>query len=181
MAGNPLILLEENQATLKLSVLIRVFVNLDGSILNLLLLKAVSVDGKTSNWCRVQLGCQLGWGRLHHLILPLSACRTLGSTSMCQLLEANWCWAYPWAGESSMGVLELKQSPSPLSPWAAPAPGLCWGLWLAQRRGLVFWEAVARREQDRLRSIGDAPSAAAACPLVKQHVPRWHGAARAPG
>ncbi|NWX00065.1 BPIB4 protein, partial [Caloenas nicobarica] len=41
LAGNPLILLEENQATLKLSVLIRVFVkNLDGSILNLLLLKA---------------------------------------------------------------------------------------------------------------------------------------------
>lgn len=63
LAGNPLILLEENQATLKLSVLIRVFIkNLDGSIFNLLLLKAVSVDGETSNWCRVQPGRRLPAG-----------------------------------------------------------------------------------------------------------------------
>nr|XP_005499735.1 BPI fold-containing family B member 4 [Columba livia] len=62
LAGNPLILLEENQATLKLSVLIRVFVNLDGSILNLLLLKAdlglnvhVSISGG-----KLVLGLSLG-------------------------------------------------------------------------------------------------------------------------
>ncbi|NXA03581.1 BPIB4 protein, partial [Sapayoa aenigma] len=41
LGGNPLILLEENKASVKLSVLIQVFLNrLDGSILNLLLLKA---------------------------------------------------------------------------------------------------------------------------------------------
>lgn len=55
--------------------MIQVFIKrLDGPILNLLLLKAVSVDVKTSNqpshW-------QLGWGRLHGLILSLSPCRTL--------------------------------------------------------------------------------------------------------
>ncbi|NXU87993.1 BPIB4 protein, partial [Xiphorhynchus elegans] len=41
LGGNPLILLEENKASVKLSVLIQVFIkHLDGSILNLLLLKA---------------------------------------------------------------------------------------------------------------------------------------------
>ncbi|NXF11173.1 BPIB4 protein, partial [Smithornis capensis] len=41
LGGNPLILLEENKASVKLSVLIQVFLNrLDGSVLNLLLLKA---------------------------------------------------------------------------------------------------------------------------------------------
>lgn len=46
LRGNPLILLEENKASVKLSVLIQLFSNhLDGSILNFLLLKAVSVDG----------------------------------------------------------------------------------------------------------------------------------------
>uniref|UniRef100_A0A8C8A6A4 Lipid-binding serum glycoprotein N-terminal domain-containing protein n=1 Tax=Otus sunia TaxID=257818 RepID=A0A8C8A6A4_9STRI len=41
LSGNPLILLEENKATVELSVVIQVFVkSLDGSILNLLLLKA---------------------------------------------------------------------------------------------------------------------------------------------
>uniref|UniRef100_A0A8B9Z3J3 Lipid-binding serum glycoprotein N-terminal domain-containing protein n=1 Tax=Buteo japonicus TaxID=224669 RepID=A0A8B9Z3J3_9AVES len=48
--GNPLILLEENKATVELSVMIQVFIKrLDGPILNLLLLKAVSADVKTSN------------------------------------------------------------------------------------------------------------------------------------
>uniref|UniRef100_A0A8C9NMU7 Lipid-binding serum glycoprotein N-terminal domain-containing protein n=1 Tax=Serinus canaria TaxID=9135 RepID=A0A8C9NMU7_SERCA len=42
LRGNPLILLEENKASVKLSVLIQLFSNhLDGSILNFLLLKAV--------------------------------------------------------------------------------------------------------------------------------------------
>lgn len=50
LSGNPLILLEENKATVELSVMIQVFIkHLDGPILNLLLLKAVSVDVKTSN------------------------------------------------------------------------------------------------------------------------------------
>ncbi|XP_027501997.1 BPI fold-containing family B member 4-like [Corapipo altera] len=41
LGGNPLILLEENKASVKLSVLVQVFLNrLDGSVLNLLLLKA---------------------------------------------------------------------------------------------------------------------------------------------
>ncbi|NWT04070.1 BPIB4 protein, partial [Mionectes macconnelli] len=41
LGGNPLILLEENKASVELSVLIHVFLNrLDGSVLNLLLLKA---------------------------------------------------------------------------------------------------------------------------------------------
>lgn len=41
--GKPLILLENNKATVELSVMIQVFIKrLDGSILNLLLLKAVS-------------------------------------------------------------------------------------------------------------------------------------------
>lgn len=41
--GKPLILLENNKATVELSVMIQVFVKrLDGSILNVLLLKAVS-------------------------------------------------------------------------------------------------------------------------------------------
>lgn len=49
LRGNPLILLEENKASVKLSVLIQLFGNhLDGSILNFLLLKAVSVDGAES-------------------------------------------------------------------------------------------------------------------------------------
>lgn len=49
LRGNPLILLEENKASVKLSVLIQLFSNhLDGSILNFLLLKAVSVDGVLS-------------------------------------------------------------------------------------------------------------------------------------
>ncbi|XP_062445408.1 BPI fold-containing family B member 4-like [Rhea pennata] len=54
LSGNPLLLLEVNKATLKLSVMIQLFIqNLDGSILNLLLLKAdvglsvrVSVTGR---------------------------------------------------------------------------------------------------------------------------------------
>lgn len=51
LSGNPLILLEENKATVELLVMIQVFIQrLDGSILNFLLLKAVSVDAKTSNW-----------------------------------------------------------------------------------------------------------------------------------
>ncbi|KFP75242.1 BPI fold-containing family B member 4, partial [Acanthisitta chloris] len=41
LGGNPLILLEENKATVELGVLIQVFINrIDGSVLNLLLLKA---------------------------------------------------------------------------------------------------------------------------------------------
>uniref|UniRef100_A0A663N978 Lipid-binding serum glycoprotein N-terminal domain-containing protein n=1 Tax=Athene cunicularia TaxID=194338 RepID=A0A663N978_ATHCN len=49
LSGNPLILLEENKATVELSVVIQVFVkSLDGSTLNLLLLKAVSVAVRSS-------------------------------------------------------------------------------------------------------------------------------------
>lgn len=56
LRGNPLILLEENKASVKLSVLIHLFSNnLDGSILNFLLLKAVSVDGAASEGCRAQI------------------------------------------------------------------------------------------------------------------------------
>ncbi|XP_071615739.1 BPI fold-containing family B member 4-like [Heliangelus exortis] len=63
LAGKPLILLEENKATVRLSVMIQVFVKrLDGSILNLLLLKAdlglnarVSIAGG-----RLVLGLSLG-------------------------------------------------------------------------------------------------------------------------
>ncbi|NXT42439.1 BPIB4 protein, partial [Pelecanoides urinatrix] len=63
LSGNPLILLEENRATVELSVMIQVFINrLDGSILNLLLLKAdlglnahVSLAGG-----RLVLGLSLG-------------------------------------------------------------------------------------------------------------------------
>ncbi|XP_074698903.1 BPI fold-containing family B member 4-like isoform X2 [Strix aluco] len=63
LSGNPLILLEENKATVELSVVIQVFVkSLDGSILNLLLLKAdlalnarVSIAGG-----RLVLGLSLG-------------------------------------------------------------------------------------------------------------------------
>lgn len=55
LAGNPLILLEENKATVELSAMIQVFIKrLDGTILNLLLLKAVSVGVKTSNRWGVQ-------------------------------------------------------------------------------------------------------------------------------
>lgn len=55
LRGNPLILLEENKASVKLSVLIQLFSNqLDGSILNFLLLKAVSVDGVSFEGCSVQ-------------------------------------------------------------------------------------------------------------------------------
>uniref|UniRef100_A0A663EC28 Lipid-binding serum glycoprotein N-terminal domain-containing protein n=1 Tax=Aquila chrysaetos chrysaetos TaxID=223781 RepID=A0A663EC28_AQUCH len=58
--GNPLILLEENKATVELSVMIQVFIKrLDGPILNLLLLKAVSVDVKTSNRLTFILGSSL--------------------------------------------------------------------------------------------------------------------------
>ncbi|XP_009578025.1 PREDICTED: BPI fold-containing family B member 4-like, partial [Fulmarus glacialis] len=63
LSGNPLILLEENRATVELSVMIQVFINhLDGSIVNLLLLKAdlglnarVSIAGG-----RLVLGLSLG-------------------------------------------------------------------------------------------------------------------------
>ncbi|NWI71031.1 BPIB4 protein, partial [Todus mexicanus] len=63
LSGNPLLLLEENKATVKLSVLIQVFIKrLDGPILNILLLKAdlvlnvrVSVAGG-----RLVLGLSLG-------------------------------------------------------------------------------------------------------------------------
>ncbi|PKU32455.1 bpi fold-containing family b member 4-like [Limosa lapponica baueri] len=63
LSGNPLILLEENKATVELSVMIQLFVErLDGSILNLLLLKAdlglnalVSIAGG-----RLVLGLSLG-------------------------------------------------------------------------------------------------------------------------
>ncbi|XP_026718197.1 BPI fold-containing family B member 4-like [Athene cunicularia] len=63
LSGNPLILLEENKATVELSVVIQVFVkSLDGSTLNLLLLKAdlvlntrVSIAGG-----RLVLGLSLG-------------------------------------------------------------------------------------------------------------------------
>ncbi|XP_074460906.1 BPI fold-containing family B member 4-like [Larus michahellis] len=63
LSGNPLILLEENKATVELSVMIQVFVqHLDGPILNLLLLKAdlglnaqVSIGGS-----RLVLGLSLG-------------------------------------------------------------------------------------------------------------------------
>ncbi|NXF37084.1 BPIB4 protein, partial [Nyctibius bracteatus] len=63
LAGNPLILLEENKATVELLVIIQVFVRrLDGSILNLVLLKAdlslnahVSIAGG-----RLVLGLSLG-------------------------------------------------------------------------------------------------------------------------
>ncbi|NXG72073.1 BPIB4 protein, partial [Baryphthengus martii] len=63
LSGNPLIILEENKATVELSVLIQVFVKgLDGPVLNLLLLKAdlilnvrVSVAGG-----RLLLGLSLG-------------------------------------------------------------------------------------------------------------------------
>ncbi|NXO54992.1 BPIB4 protein, partial [Aramus guarauna] len=63
LSGNPLIILEENKATVELSVLIQVFVKrLDGPILNLLLLKAdlslkahVSIAGG-----RLVLGLTLG-------------------------------------------------------------------------------------------------------------------------
>lgn len=55
LSGNPLILLEENKATVELSVVIQVFIKrLDGAILNLLLLKAVSVGVKTSSHWGVQ-------------------------------------------------------------------------------------------------------------------------------
>uniref|UniRef100_A0A8C0FNC6 Lipid-binding serum glycoprotein N-terminal domain-containing protein n=1 Tax=Bubo bubo TaxID=30461 RepID=A0A8C0FNC6_BUBBB len=57
LSGNPLILLEENKATVELSVMIQVFVkSLDGSILNLLLLKAVSVAVKSSDGLAAGLG-----------------------------------------------------------------------------------------------------------------------------
>jgi len=50
LSGNPLILLEENKATVQLAVMIQVFIQgSDGLILNLLLLQAVSVHVKTSN------------------------------------------------------------------------------------------------------------------------------------
>uniref|UniRef100_A0A8D0KVR7 Lipid-binding serum glycoprotein N-terminal domain-containing protein n=1 Tax=Strix occidentalis caurina TaxID=311401 RepID=A0A8D0KVR7_STROC len=73
LSGNPLILLEENKATVELSVVIQVFVkSLDGSILNLLLLKAdlalnarVSIAGG-----RLVLGLSLG--SLKCLILDMS-------------------------------------------------------------------------------------------------------------
>ncbi|KFP52470.1 BPI fold-containing family B member 4, partial [Cathartes aura] len=63
LSGNPLILLEENKATVELSVMIQVFIkHLDGPILNLLLLKAdlglnarVSIAGG-----RLVLGLSLG-------------------------------------------------------------------------------------------------------------------------
>ncbi|XP_035751727.1 BPI fold-containing family B member 4 [Egretta garzetta] len=63
LAGNPLILLEENKATVELSAMIQVFIKrLDGTILNLLLLKAdlslnahVSIAGG-----RLVLGLSLG-------------------------------------------------------------------------------------------------------------------------
>uniref|UniRef100_A0A8C6J4G0 Lipid-binding serum glycoprotein N-terminal domain-containing protein n=1 Tax=Melopsittacus undulatus TaxID=13146 RepID=A0A8C6J4G0_MELUD len=70
LVGSPLILLEDRKATVELSVLVQVFVRRsDGSILNILLLKAVSVHGNTSNQCHAQLvgDWQLGWG--HVLIL----------------------------------------------------------------------------------------------------------------
>ncbi|KAK4812683.1 hypothetical protein QYF61_012193 [Mycteria americana] len=63
LSGNPLILLEENKATVELSVMIQVFIkHLDGPVLNLLLLKAdlslnvhVSIAGG-----RLVLGLSLG-------------------------------------------------------------------------------------------------------------------------
>ncbi|NXE56597.1 BPIB4 protein, partial [Casuarius casuarius] len=49
LSGSPLLLLETNKATLKLSVVIQLFVqHLDESVRNLLLLKAVSINVKTS-------------------------------------------------------------------------------------------------------------------------------------
>uniref|UniRef100_A0A8C3DNZ0 Uncharacterized protein n=1 Tax=Corvus moneduloides TaxID=1196302 RepID=A0A8C3DNZ0_CORMO len=62
LRGNPLILLEENKASVKLSVLIQLFSNhLDGSILNFLLLKAVSVDGVFSRGTACSQLVSGGW------------------------------------------------------------------------------------------------------------------------
>ncbi|NXN36348.1 BPIB4 protein, partial [Rhinoptilus africanus] len=63
LSGNPLILLEENKATVELSVMIQVFVqHLDGPILNLLLLKAdLSLNAQVSiAGGRLMLGLSLG-------------------------------------------------------------------------------------------------------------------------
>uniref|UniRef100_A0A8C3KTF1 Lipid-binding serum glycoprotein N-terminal domain-containing protein n=1 Tax=Calidris pygmaea TaxID=425635 RepID=A0A8C3KTF1_9CHAR len=67
LSGNPLILLEENKATVELSVMIQLFIErLDGSILNLLLLKAVSVES-------MGLDCACCWcvpGSPAHVCVP---------------------------------------------------------------------------------------------------------------
>ncbi|NXE84724.1 BPIB4 protein, partial [Cochlearius cochlearius] len=63
LSGNPLILLEENKATVELSVMIQVFIKrLDGAILNLLLLKAdLSLNARVSiAGGRLVLGLSLG-------------------------------------------------------------------------------------------------------------------------
>lgn len=60
--GNPILLLEPNKATVELSVLLQVFVKRpDGSIINLLLLKAVS--GTRGAWAASRDGA-VAWADL---------------------------------------------------------------------------------------------------------------------
>uniref|UniRef100_A0A8C4JBR0 Lipid-binding serum glycoprotein N-terminal domain-containing protein n=1 Tax=Dromaius novaehollandiae TaxID=8790 RepID=A0A8C4JBR0_DRONO len=71
LSGSPLLLLEANKASLKLCVMIQLFVqHLDESVRNLLLLKAVSINVKTSNGCsRLLLSC--AWQTSHRVVSSL--------------------------------------------------------------------------------------------------------------
>uniref|UniRef100_A0A8B9P1B5 Lipid-binding serum glycoprotein N-terminal domain-containing protein n=1 Tax=Apteryx owenii TaxID=8824 RepID=A0A8B9P1B5_APTOW len=105
-SGNPLFLLEVKKATINLSVMIQLFIQrLDGSVLSLLLLKAVSINVKTSYWCSslrlavFQLQCLLlscAWQTSHCVVSSLVQisslkphCRTLLVEKFLPLLNGK--------------------------------------------------------------------------------------------
>uniref|UniRef100_A0A674HED6 BPI fold-containing family B member 4-like n=1 Tax=Taeniopygia guttata TaxID=59729 RepID=A0A674HED6_TAEGU len=103
LRGNPLILLEENKASVKLSVLIQLFSNrLDGSILNFLLLRAVSVAGAAPEGCSGVGGWWLAWGCFCVLSSPSLLA---GPGSECPCVD---CWGQAGAAAGLGQVSPLK-------------------------------------------------------------------------
>lgn len=96
LAGSPLILLEDRKATIELSVLVQVFIRRsDGPILNVLLLKAVSVHGNTLSRCHAQLAGSLAAGTgMSRGVDPLLSLLA-GSRSKCPHVD---CWWQAGAG-----------------------------------------------------------------------------------
>uniref|UniRef100_A0A8D2MB12 BPIB4 protein n=1 Tax=Zonotrichia albicollis TaxID=44394 RepID=A0A8D2MB12_ZONAL len=145
LRGNPLILLEENKASVKLSVLIQLFGNhLDGSILNFLLLKAdlalnvrVSIVGG-----RLMLAAHVVVPSLIQISTLKSHCSNLLVETFMPAINGKVTWMAVMMGALGVVGKEGRGSSVCVGVWVCVCGSGCVGVCVCAWVGACLWVCV---------------------------------------